>query len=423
MLIGTTQACELTGFPVTHAQAIQRVADQMNHVIIFRAVGAHCTLLLEEGYATKGFRIDTKSCDWGPMRGFVCVDPRLSKGGLGKVDFNTAATREALTGAKREDAIGGLAEEDEPEEAVLGRWTAGAMPLVISAARYADLNAGRDSLGGSAALNGHVVGVATDAAQRARFPWRLIPTKVCANVAAYREACVKLPVGGYGIFVDKNRAVPFKQLLPGMPDGAGIRVSGYDALLGLINPGTQAYGYRACVTGDYDLFAVWPKKEGLERGHPRPSVNEINTRRNRMGLADDKFEASPDWDERTVSAFRGRENAHHYQHYQLGNITRRIRLVKVMLNTVLQSGDSGKYTGGMMVHHSDEIGNPSPGLRKSLDESFPLIAFIPRCVPHGLRNKPEFKEFVTKCGGMGFYLDLRDEWRDDPDIVADRNLL
>jgi hypothetical protein len=38
----------------------------MNTVISCREVGAVCTGLIEEGYALKGFRVDTKSCNWGP---------------------------------------------------------------------------------------------------------------------------------------------------------------------------------------------------------------------------------------------------------------------------------------------------------------------------------------------------------------------
>src|SRR3954467_5618315 len=93
----------LTGMPIMHRDSIQEVADRTGHAIMFRAVGKQSTRLLEEGYAAKGFRIDTKSCDWGPMRGFVCVDPRLSKvvGSAAKVADNLRYTTEALEGRIR----------------------------------------------------------------------------------------------------------------------------------------------------------------------------------------------------------------------------------------------------------------------------------------------------------------------------------
>ena len=129
------------------------MADRLNYAILFRPVGAHCTRLLEESYAAKGFRIDTKSCDWGPMRGFVCVDPRLSKGGRGKEAANRAYTAEALRGEVRHDAIGGLdmthVGDAPPELTGAGRadmdeWAAGCKPIVISAdwlARFSTDNA------------------------------------------------------------------------------------------------------------------------------------------------------------------------------------------------------------------------------------------------------------------------------------------
>src|SRR5437879_2859031 len=105
------RAFEVTGMPKGHARAIQDVADRTGHAIMFRAVGTQSTKLLEEGYASKGFRIDTKSCDWGPMRGFVCADPYLSKvgGNAEKVLSNRTFTAEALEGRIRHDAVGGLA--------------------------------------------------------------------------------------------------------------------------------------------------------------------------------------------------------------------------------------------------------------------------------------------------------------------------
>jgi hypothetical protein len=93
--------------PRRHAWAIQDLADRLDHMIIFRAVGKQATRLLEEGYAAKGFRIDTKSSDWGPMSGFVCVDPRFSKYAGEKVAANAGHAAEALRGAIRQDAVGG----------------------------------------------------------------------------------------------------------------------------------------------------------------------------------------------------------------------------------------------------------------------------------------------------------------------------
>lgn len=397
MLTGTAAFRE-TGMPQRHARAIQDVADRTLHAIMFRAVGSQSTKLLEEGYAAKGFRIDTKSCDWGPMRGFVCVDPRLSKvGGVAdKVVANRAYTTEALHGGVRADALGGL--DLDAVGGIHGHmadWMAGTKPVVISLERYIELSGG--ALIGATDGTGRIRGVSTDSTNVVRFPWMLIPIDQCMMNPTFAAACGTPPIGGYGVFVDHtNEMFPFVQE---RPEGVtGLRVDGFDAVLGLINPDTAHYGYRALVTGDYDLFGVWP---------PIPSK--------------DTFRMRNDYDVRIVDQYAaeqpGTTIAHTYQHYKLGNITPRLQLVKVLLNTALIGGSG--YPGGNLVHHSDEIGNPSPGLRKSLDESFPILCFLPetasrRVLVHEigicLTNLADFRTFVGWCLENQIFPVLRDEW-------------
>jgi hypothetical protein len=396
MLYGAAAFNE-TGMPMIHGDAIQDVSDRTGHAIIFRAVGTQSTRLLEEGYAAKGFRIDTKSCDWGPMRGFVCVDPRLSKvgGDEAKVGDNQRYTVEALEGRIRHDAVGGLEVEALGHDAVLPDWMAGCKPVVISAARYAELIAG--GLTGTTNSAGIIKGTSTDKTRRVRFPWALIPVARCMQTPGFATAVGDPPTGGYGVFVDyTNETVRFEQRVP--TTIRAVKVLGYESVLGLTNPGTDEYGYRACVTGDYDLFAVWPPMQKL-----------------------DPFGAG-DWDTRVVDRYRQQHvastTAHHHQHYRLGNITNRLNMVKVFLNTALIG--RGGFPGGNLVHHSDEVGNPSPGLKKTLLESFPLLAFVPRdgwrrsgltssgmCV----RNTLDFSTLVNHCQAQRIAPDLRPEWK------------
>jgi hypothetical protein len=67
------------GVPYAHAQAFLTVARSQQCVIMVRTTGPTCHGLLEEAYDTKGYRIHGKSCDWGPMAGFVMRDPRLNR--------------------------------------------------------------------------------------------------------------------------------------------------------------------------------------------------------------------------------------------------------------------------------------------------------------------------------------------------------
>lgn len=87
----------IAGVPMNHEFAFRTVAQSQRCVIISRCVGPTCRQLLLQGYDTKGFRIHGKSCDWGPMAGFVLRDPRLNKAGMEKAGYNRREHREALT--------------------------------------------------------------------------------------------------------------------------------------------------------------------------------------------------------------------------------------------------------------------------------------------------------------------------------------
>src|SRR5262245_54004436 len=79
LMVRGDDACALTGIPTQHAAVFQQVADQKSVMISSRAVGKWATGLILESYATKGFHNKAKSCNWGPMAGFVLADPRFTK--------------------------------------------------------------------------------------------------------------------------------------------------------------------------------------------------------------------------------------------------------------------------------------------------------------------------------------------------------
>lgn len=77
----TVTACLKSGMPIEHARCFQRVADSSRCVISSRSVGIYSTGLIRENYASKGFWVKAKSCNWGPMAGFTLSDPRFTKRG------------------------------------------------------------------------------------------------------------------------------------------------------------------------------------------------------------------------------------------------------------------------------------------------------------------------------------------------------
>ena len=63
---------------VNHTR-IKQVADKFCSVILIRCVSPDNASLNHANYETKGFHIKAKSCNFGPMREFICTEPLLSK--------------------------------------------------------------------------------------------------------------------------------------------------------------------------------------------------------------------------------------------------------------------------------------------------------------------------------------------------------
>jgi hypothetical protein len=80
-LLWGAEVYQKSGMPEQHAACFQWVANETRCIISCRSVGKYATQLLIESYATKGFHNKAKSCDWGPMAGFVLCDPTFSKRG------------------------------------------------------------------------------------------------------------------------------------------------------------------------------------------------------------------------------------------------------------------------------------------------------------------------------------------------------
>jgi hypothetical protein len=84
-------AQEVEGFPKKIQQVFRAVCEEKNTIILSRVPGKAALQLIEEGYAQKGYHIKAKSCDWGPMAGFVCKQPIFNKKGLANLLSNLKA--------------------------------------------------------------------------------------------------------------------------------------------------------------------------------------------------------------------------------------------------------------------------------------------------------------------------------------------
>src|SRR6185437_11386368 len=227
MIENITLACEESGFFLPHAQVAQGVAERVNCMILFREPGKMAAGLIAEGYAMKGFRIDTKSCTWGPMAGFVCMDPRLTKDEV-YVARNRTWTHEALSGEINQKFFGEVTDPD---------WVGDVAPIVLSKVRI-DYLIQQNIIRPASDSNGHLVGRSTATKGDTVLPWRLVP------VGNAGQPWLKgvLPTH-HVLCIDTSAGIGFKQELPkthGLQAPINpVRFRGHEAIMGLCNPQTS----------------------------------------------------------------------------------------------------------------------------------------------------------------------------------------
>lgn len=389
-------AIDEVGFPPDdHWAGFKQVAKSEESIVVSRAVGPTCTMLIEEGYAMKGFRIHGKSCNWGPMAGFVVRDPRISKKGLAGAKDNRKAHTQALTDSNNQG------------------WRARTAPIRVSTnrVRWLGTNNRQHSLGITFQESGFLKESA-DSGRVFRFTARGSGRhRALASVRQMRFQDLLASKGGvdiamtlveespnvWGLFIDHDRQVQQwrKKFVQECATHTYLRGSGrrYEQLLGMANPYPEYPGagreHLNVVTGDYDLFAVWPLSDAYEHtGKDRRVVG-------RGGMSEDG---------QTQSIFR-------HEQVKIGNISDRVYMVAQMLNSVI-----GALTGlplRNVCFHSDEFGRPMVN-----DIDAPLIAFIPlpgtaevATVGVSERTKvADFKDLVMLAIQCGYHVTLHPAW-------------
>jgi hypothetical protein len=76
------------GFPETIQKAFKNTAEETQCIILTRVPGGATTELIAAGHDLKGYFIKAKSCDWGPMSGFLCQVPAFNKRGVAGIKDN-----------------------------------------------------------------------------------------------------------------------------------------------------------------------------------------------------------------------------------------------------------------------------------------------------------------------------------------------
>jgi hypothetical protein len=387
MIQGNEASCEAVGILPIHGAALQGVADRADTIVLFRDPGPLCAGLAAEHYAMKGFRIHAKSCDWGPMAGLVCMDPRLNKDPERKTSFNRTQNLKAIRGEVEEGMV------------IRQNFTAGVMPLVISQAR---LEALRAQHGLQCAHEGGGVYRGTALRGGVSLPWVAIPVpRMDLSRLGLLGPAPRYPGGTYlGLFIDHRQRPTFHQeYLPGV-GGVYYKHAGtwFEWLLGMTNTDRPS-GFKDSVTGDFDLFAVWPRA-GLHAAaklYPRAP-------------SDAAPRVAGHLDQRPLQ-YTGAEYA------QMGNISERVQYIAFQVNDAVRAAG---YLGGDACSHSDEAQNP---FARDLVSCFPpssvgVIAFLPRLAAQLMRlsrvvvlqSSAELKQLGKKAREAGYHIDLKDEW-------------
>jgi RNA polymerase sigma factor (sigma-70 family) len=368
VLITGDAAIQAAGMTKEHARAFQEIADAFTCIIMSRSVNLDCTGLIEEGYASKGFKVKAKSCNWGPTAGFVLADPRLTK-------------------------LGPLAEDKEKDEiAKAFKEGAGTTKVVISDLRLKYLlereklySNNANFLNFSNLVNktpefyfdcyGIVKYLEGNTEKNFALQFRLkreqVKLKSCNSSLMW---AVYYAPGAEGVVWSSNQYQKIKSadqnLIP---------------VLAMTNP-TQVESHRGeknleeyqrALTGDYDLFAVLPVDADKLTESEKASLQDKCNFYDKNG-----------WDLRYVKIGITNEDAHllKKENKNLGNITVRLRVLMEGLNSKMQQYD--KYNGRNMIHHSDEAGRPfEPELE------FPVIAFVPAT----LKNFFDLKKIVPNA--------------------------
>ncbi|QDT05974.1 Calmodulin-sensitive adenylate cyclase precursor [Rubripirellula lacrimiformis] len=326
MIENTFTASQRSGMPLSHAGCFQQIANALNCMIASRSVGIYATGLILENYASKGFQVKTKSCNWGPMAGFVLSDPRFSKNGAKAVVSQRQSTHKALSHG------------------------AGEMPVYITDRRRQEL----ESLGCMNRIGGNINAMVYSAHPRdSRNTMQFVLQRKISGVPGSNGLHM------WAVCYDRNQTA--------MPSSPTARSSaGNDGALlpvmALVDPDCPAGvrgTYRSAMTGDYDLWGIWPAASDYKpRGLDRRPVPESERR------------------PLSYKTFAKHEDAN------LGNITGRGIQVKDRLNAAIRAAG---YTGGNMVHHSDETGRP-----QVFEVEMEFIAFIP-----GQDGQARFVETMT----------------------------
>lgn len=396
MNTATDEQLRSEGISDAHARSFLEVAKQQGCVILTRTPGKACLIPLAEGYDAKGFHIKGKSCDWGPMAGFLCAEPLFNKKGGEGAASNAHCHNLSLTQAFDQKYRWDEKLKKEVPIADTGV-RSGLVALEISERRRAWLidnkyitlkKSSQDRCAGETPVpnaGATLQWMMQRDPKTARWTVYFEPKSVEAAMAKVKTD-LKQPQ-------ELAEWTEYNKLVASMSAAnATGEYAGYRPVMALTNPYppfAAPLTYLNAVTGDFDLFAVWPRKG-----------KEADFRVRIGGMQQGTTAGDIDRAEKASSIGR-----------VVGNISNGVYLIDQLLNAVMVAQTRQDKVN--RVFHSDEGGRPGIG---AIDGS---VAFVPPAAPdttgkvHYFPDKsPEFPAFVLGCARAGFTIFLNNGWID-----------
>jgi len=339
----------LAGFPQKHADIFQNLANEKKIVIISRELNPLCTDLMLDRYASKGFHIKAKTCDWGPMAGFVPDDPRYTK-----ASQDIEKQREAIIQARAHGVK--------------------SVPLLISTQRVYDL------------VNNDII----------KMP---ITVNDTALVTAYNGGSKKIfylikqphKVNMWCICYDKGESPDNTEENERVAKESNLSLNGYIPVCGLINPGDSYLDHKSAVCGDYDLWGVISPCGASSSYNDRPLPLRSTLKQGvAQGLINRCEKAGLIYKPNEIAKLAAEKEDKH-----LGNISLKIMKLGSEINSRI---------GHKVVVHSDYFGNPFG------DIDFPLIFFTPQMPIVVVDNTAELKRYLQQLSLKDYDIKLNPAW-------------
>lgn len=369
-----SQVYRKAGFPRKHGDACQEIANESDRIIVSRCAQEIGIGLLEENYASKGFGIKAKSCDWGPFAGFAMGHFQYSKYETGEERYRKQIKFFESSGHTGFHNANIHIEMARPE--VL-RLTTNRLNFLLRMRKIETPRGIGDGLPVTCAGPfGPVLFLLKYMGSGSDACWAFLHQ---SEPPADLKPLAEKYQGTTGVDnkADWGKWTYVKGMVNLLPEDRNLS-----------DPA------KNCVAGDYDLWGVFPRrgssmaKHGMDRQarifagvNPNASAGI----KARVGqLQQDTLNRAP---VRTnVQTIGGQRQVFTYQEDpELGNVSPLLFDTMSKLNRRIK----GKgYLGGRMVHHNDDMGNP---FRSDVEKQ--LIAFIPNDRAYFIDNA-EYYTFI-----------------------------